>query len=1204
MKLKKLEIIGFKSFHDKAVINFPPGISAVVGPNGCGKSNIVDALRWVMGEQSVKQLRGKSMEDIIFAGTNGKPPLNMAEVSLTLSSENSPVPRELKDFSEIMITRRLYRSGERRYYINKQPCRLKDIMGIFLGSGMGAKSYAVIQQGNIGAITDAGPQERRFFIEEAAGITRYKVRKNEALSKVKSTNQNLLRVNDIITEITRQMSGLKRQARKAGLFKKTQTHIMHLDTQLAIRYYDNITEKIKSSEKLLNEYTDTDLSHVSQLKKIDAAIEQIKFEKTKKSQEISQEKTRQFELQRGVDRMENDLGHLQTEIKRLTEEVVELKKLQVELEDKNIAMTSETQQVENKNSALTAEVEAASTTLSKERAASQGIRDSLSSLNKKIEDAKNRLMELVAQEARYKNIYQTATLNRESLKRRLKRIDEEEVLANRTITVNQKKEAGIIQKRHSLEKESSDLNQKITGVQTRLSEKKTALGSRVKETQALDFDRNKTRSKYAALKKMEERFDWYKDGVKTIMRRFSTQKEGGTHAEAGIIGLMADILEPEPSFEMAVEAVLDESLQYVLVKNQSDASEAIHFLQDQKAGRSGFIPISSLKPMEIPGFEKIDPQLRLLNRVTIKPGFEEIAQALLGHVVVVADLEEALQFYNEMDGCRTIVTKTGDLVSYQGIMIGGSSDKLSGILAKKQELKLLEQHIAQQDEALTASLNQQKELESQVRTMESELQKLMVLKSETGQAELQAEKELYKATEDTKQSRRQLEIIHLEQERLLGEESDVDAEMTRYNTAVAKIVDDVKAAQKEVSDKSTSINTISTRLQDVDRKNVDLELNLTTLKASLENGINTLRRLKEFHNDSQRRLENLCQEIVGKETKQTVSKQQVAENQRTLLSRYDTLKALEKVIDSNDAEYQAIDEELKKNDIIVSKIQTQRESALQKIRMLEIEQSQQQMKRENIETRLVESYHKTIADIKSETGQEEREEIARITTQEMETDLEHSRNKIAKLADVNLGAIKEYEQLKDRFLFLEGQRDDLVKAIEDLHKVIRKINRITQERFLSTFNKVNQKIGEVFPRLFEGGSARLLLTDPNDPLETGVEFMIHPPGKKLTHMSLLSGGEKALSAIAFIFAIFLLKPASFCLLDEIDAPLDDANIFRFNDLLQIIGENSQIVLITHNKRSMEFADTLFGITMEKKGISKIVSVNLERTQEESQIQSP
>jgi chromosome segregation protein len=1200
MKLKKLELNGFKSFVEKNSIEFPPGISAFVGPNGCGKSNIVDAIKWVMGEQSVKQLRGKSMEDLIFSGTNGKPAVNMAEVSLTLLNDNGNAPEELKDFTEIMLTRRLYRSGESAYFINKQQCRLKDIHNIFMGGGMGTKSYSVIQQGNIGVITDAGPEERRVFIEEAAGIARYKTHKKEALRKIQATNQNLLRVTDIIAEIKRQMAGLKRQARKAERYKKHQKRIRELDIGIALHYYDDYTHKIDETDGVLTNLKDTDIEDTTRLKKLDAEVEKIKFRRSEKNQEISNQKSRIFETQRNIDRMENDIDHFRKDVERLMSECGELESAHSNLEEKNRNLTSEVAQVESQNININGKIETVRSTIDRERSASQNIKDRVSVLNQEVETCKADLMDLVAREAQYKNIYQNATSNKESLKRRLKIKDDEEALTHQKVEKLREKKVTAQEKFDSYKKEIHDLNDRLNRVKKQLEEKNKSLAEQVKRVQTVDLERNKAKSSYTALKKMEDNFEWYKDGVQAIMKKNRTDKGSVSPGKLeiddsnGILGLMADIVEPKPSYETAVEAVLGESLQYILVKDQKAGIGSIDYLQTTGEGRGGFIPVSSVKGIGWDSMEKPDAQKRLLNHVSVKEGFEKVTEALLGHVLVTADIEEAIKIFNSNGVWQTIVTKDGDLISHQGIMVGGSKEKLSQILAKKQEIKNIGLEIQRLNQEYETARQDQKELESQVWGIESDLQKLQALKKKAEHHEVEAEKDLYKATEDLKHAQRHLEIVRLEQERLLGEDSDIDEEMARYNEAVQNVENQVKNAQERVSEKLEQIAAVSSEMEAFDQEIVDLKLKLTSLTAKLENNNNTLRRLKEYHNDGIKRFEQLSRDISQKKQKRISLKQKIEEHEQMLSGRYEDMKRFEQALEKNEEVYTAIDTKLKESDSIISDIQTRREKIVQKIRLLELEQSERHIKRENIANRLEENYHSSLSVFKSEF--DTMANSPDISIDDMEDKLFRLRKKIANIEDVNLGAIKEYEQFKDRFDFLNEQRDDLVKAIDDLHKVVKKINRITQERFIKTFHSVNDKLNEVFPRLFEGGSAKLIMTEPDNPLETGVEFMIHPPGKKLTRMSLLSGGEKALSAIALIFSIFLIKPASFCLMDEIDASLDDTNVFRFNDLLQIIGDKSQIIMITHNKRTMEFADTLFGITMEKKGVSKIVSVNLQKAE--------
>jgi len=1206
MKLKKLEITGFKSFFEKESIEFPPGISAVVGPNGCGKSNVVDAIRWVMGEQSLKQLRGKSKEDIIFSGTNGKAPLNMAEVSLTLSNDNGNAPEELKDFTEINLTRRLYRSGETAYLLNRQPCRLKDIHNVFLGSGLGAKSYAVIQQGNIGAITEASAEERRYFIEEAAGTTRYKNRKTEAMRKVQITHQNLLRVNDILAEIKRQMASLKRQARKAEIYNNYQIRIKALDVHLGIIYHDNYSEQIEKTDTLIRELKDADIGHTSEMKKLDAAIEEIKLKRWQKNQEIAEQKSKKYDNQRDIDRTENDLAHLRSEVDRLDREAAELEEARKDLVRKNEDMLSEISQVEQETLQLKSDIEKIRLNLQQRRQSSEEIVGKLDRLNRELESGKAHLMDLTSREVQYKNIYQNAASNKESLQRRLKRTDEEEVLAQNQIKETRSRESRAGNQLDSARQQIESQNEAIRVTRNQLDEKSTALAGLVKLAQTLELERNTAKSQYNALKKMEDNFEWYRDGVKAIMKARNANAGDqnsplppiNRETAANVLDLMADIIESDPTYETAIEAVLGESLQYIIVNDQATGMQAIDYLQTHEAGRSGFIPLSAVRSISDDGSKAPNPSRLLLNHIHVKAGFEKVAQALLGDVVLAETTPEALELFNQNGKVQRIVTRNGDVISHQGILVGGSKDKLSGILAKKHEIRELKRQGAELTQKLENARSDQYELESVVQALESTMQKQIEQKNRLTEGEIEAEKTFYKAGEDLKNAVRHLEIVQLEQEQLLGEASDIDDEMTKYNAAIAKISDEIHAAQGTVAETSQKISDVSLQMEQFNQTVVDLKMQLTALSAKLENSNNSLRRLKEFHEDGLMRLEQLSREIKNKRQKEESSKLNITGHEEKLSAMYGTIKLLEESIDRDEADYQQIDARLKDSDSKISDIKSRREKSLEKFRMLELEVSQLQLKRDNTANRLEERYQSGFEYLKSEFSQDDAAKaiIADMTIDAMETDLKNSRETIAKIVDVNLGAIKEYEQLKDRFDFLETQRDDLLKAIEDLHKVIRKINKITQQKFMETFNAINEKLMEVFPRLFDGGEARLVLIEPEKPLESGVELMIHPPGKKLTRLSLLSGGEKALSAIAFIFSIFLIKPASFCLLDEIDAPLDDANVFRFNNLLQLIGENSQIIVITHNKRTMEFADMLFGITMEQKGISKVVSVNFARTE--------
>ena len=996
------------------------------------------------------------------------------------------------------------------------------------------------------------------------------------------------------------MASLKRQARKAELYNTYQKKIRKLDIHLGHYHYNEYARHIAETAGLLQTLKDTDIGHTAELKRLDAAIEEIKLQRHQKNQMIGEQKQQKFESQRKVDRFENDLSHMRAELERLKEEVTELEAARENLSTKNQDMLNEIEQGETEARQIEAEVHTLRNQLAEKRSQSAEIDGRVGALKTELDQNKTNLMDLVSKEAQYNNIYQHAASNKDNLSRRIKRADEEEATSRKTIAAAEGKKSEIEAELGRIGAQIKKLEERAGTVRDRLEQTNQELAHQVKHVQSIEFEHNTVKSKIAALKKMEENFEWYRDGVRAVMKNAGNPAQAETadpKVLGGIISLMADIIDPEPTYETAVEAVLGDALQYILVEDQQAGMAAIDYLQTSGAGRSGFIPVKALKT-DPPGLEHQSPtEQRLLNHVQVRTGFESIAESLLGHVFFTETLSEAITRFNANGRLQTIVTRSGDVVSSQGMLIGGSKDKLSGILAKKQELRELVANDRELQKKHAAACSDQERLESSARELQTELQSVLEKKADAKDAETEAERQLYEIKTELKSARHHLEVTQLEQEQLMGEASDIDDEMSKYHQALANIATQMKTAQDAVAGLTEELARAVERQEEFNRSEVNVKLEMTALNAKLENSTSSLRRLKEFQADGLKRFEALAQEIIQKKQKQANTESRSSAMEISLSEIYKEIEALAETLIREESDYQAIDAELKSSDDRVADIRTQREKTLEKLRLLELEQSQRSIKQENITTRLEDRYQSSFDDLIAAEGLTD-EQIAAVDKAQisgLEAELSDVKTKIARITDVNLGAIKEYEQLKDRYDFLEAQRIDLEKAIEDLYKVIRKINHITQKLFIDTFGQINDKMAEVFPRLFNGGTAKLVLTEPEKPLETGVELMIHPPGKKLTRLSLLSGGEKALSAIAFLFSIFLIKPASFCLLDEIDAPLDDANVFRFNDLLRIIGEKSQIIMITHNKRSMEFADMLFGITMEQKGISKVVSVNLERS---------
>jgi chromosome segregation protein len=1190
MKIKRLDIVGFKSFVDKTTVAFPEGISAVVGPNGCGKSNIVDAVRWVMGEQSVKLLRGKSMEDVIFSGTDKRPPLNMAEVSLTLTNDNGNTPEQYREFSEIMVTRRLFRSGESAYLINKQPCRLKDIQNLLLGSGVGSRTYAVIEQARITTLIDAGPDERRFFVEEAAGTTRYKSRKNEAIRKIERTQQNLVRINDVITEVKRHIDSLKRQARKAERYKACQEDVERLEVGLTTRHYKAISAKMHETEALLQSLRDTDLKHESELAKLDAAIEEIKQERAAKDKEVSEHKAKRYQLQRTTDKLEGDLEHSTKDLERLITEAEQLKVEIKEIQEKDREISLECGNLDERSLALQQEIEKTKEGVKQEEPAGRVLKERLAGLNQTLEAKKAELMDLATRKAAYQNTLQNTSKTKESLARRLEHVKKEKGLAETGLVSLEKGLTKAKEQLRALKQDLKEISQSIDSWNRQLLEKRQALGHQVRKVQVLEAEKQKIRSRHAALKKMDENYEWYKDGVRAIMRECNSRDRGQT----GICGLVADVIEAEPCYEDAVEAVLGETLQYVIISDQDSAVAAIDYLCTESAGRAGFIPLKELKPiMDINGSLPVRASLTgsqspLIDHVKVREGYEHLIQSLVGHVVVAEDLKAALQLWSKNGFPQAVVTQKGGRICSQGILIGGSQDNTaSGILAKKREIRELGTELSRLETSTAEAKSKQELLQAETIALETQIQKARQIERQKGQEETGLEKELYRLGEELKHAHQRLKILDLEGEQIKGEKTDLDRELSGYEEVLSEVSHEIQTTESTIAHKSAEIKKASESLESFNQKLVGLRLELTKLQAEHDNIQNTLQRLKSFQDDRLEKLSHLTGQLKQKGQDKIAVEKWLVRDRDKIACLYEELKGVEGVLAEMEAEYRTIEGILAENDRALSDIKSIRQQALQKIQQLELRQAERRMRRQHLVSRIQENYHRDIENSDHE------EDTGGLSVEGVEEALARCREQLARIGDVNLAAIQEYEALEERRRFLTAQRDDLVESIEALRRVIRKINRTSLKQFMKTFRAVNEKLQEVFPGLFEGGTARMALTDPKRPLESGVSFFVHLPGKKLTRMSLLSGGEKALAAIALIFSLFLMKPAAFCVFDEIDAPLDDANTYRFNHLLRQTGKESQLVMVTHNKRTMEVADALFGVTMEEKGISKLISMNIE-----------
>ena len=774
------------------------------------------------------------------------------------------------------------------------------------------------------------------------------------------------------------------------------------------------------------------------------------------------------------------------------------------LEEKNTSIIQEIDVVEKEYASLSAEKKVATSQIDAKQKEYQHIRDRLTQLNQQLEVSKSGLMQMVAEEARYKNTYQNASNNKENLSRRRDRIDQDIETAEQH--AQEAKQSVLMHEKdiYLLRDNLATLKTRLATMESRVNTKIEALSRQVKQTQSVEMERNQVRSQMSALKKLSESYAWYRNGVQAIMRirpdltenastdsKLPEQKKSGAGTEFSkdIVGLMAEVIEPDPTYETAVESVLGDALQYIIVKDQDAGMQAIDYLQATGEGRGGFIPIPDIKPVSPNTPESTELSRRLLQHVSVKAGFENVANALLGHVFVADNLTEARARFNRNGRIQTIVTKDGNIISHQGVFLGGSKDKLSNILTKRQELKELTRQAAKLDKKMDSEKKAQEALGKELRKLEETLQQHIEKKEKLLVKEREAEKNLYRTAEELKHARRHLEMLHLEREQLIGEENNIDVEISKFQKAISEIEQNVHNAQKTVTDTNEKISDVTEVLESANQQIIDLRLKHTSLIASVENNHNTLRRLKDFWQDGLKRMEQLTQDITIKKEKRIALKEKNRRLDDELSHMYTQFKELKELLQHNEADYLTIDEDLQEKDNIVSNIQKARETTLQNIRLLELEQSQQTIKQENIANRLQEKYFQAIDQLRLQV--EKTPGDTPLPVRDMEEEKERLGSRIARIGDVNLGAIDEYDELKTRYDFLIEQQEDLDKAIEDLHRVIKKINRITQERFINTFNAVNEKLAEVFPRLFEGGTAKLILTEPDKPLEYSRQIKRH-----------------------------------------------------------------------------------------------------------------
>jgi chromosome segregation protein len=1179
MYFKKLELFGFKSFGEKTEIIFEPGVTAIVGPNGCGKSNISDAIQWVLGEQSPSEMRSKQMQDLIFNGAQDREPVNLAEVSLTLVNDDKILG---VDYEEVTLTRRLFRSGESEYLLNKVPVRLKDISELLMGTGLGTSTYSMIGQGRIDQVVSLRPEERRQVFEEASGITKYKARRAECLRKLEQTEANLLRINDIILEVKRQTASIERQVNKARSYKEVFDRLKELETKIAKWEFNQIHTQNLTEEKRLGELQlwqsawqtkiDTWVLKIGLLREIIEKIFSELEEARGKERELqSQLEKSQHRYALNVERSEELQARENSsrgEISQAEKKIQELKTL---IEKNNQRFKELHEEIEVKK-ALLAQKENECLVLMEETKKTQNT----------INQAKADLLEVVSQEAKVKSELTKITTESANLTARCKRLElDKSKTAQELADLGAKIEA-VEKEIFILEENKQQVSEKEALQAEGLKNREENIAKMKEEEASLKNYLTALRSRYQFLEELTQHYEGFPEAVKVILQ----EVEAKTCEISGIYGALANLLEVEEGYELSVEIALGELAAGLVVENQQTAQRAIEYINERNLGRADFLCLDDIAFQNRPSNEKLHP---LADFVSTDAKIMPLVKFFLKDTFLVEDANTAGE-YLAKDKTLRLVTKSGFFFS-QAFCSGGNwpADLDAHLIGRQTRLKFTKEEIDKLDDKIQV---QQEKVLAEAKLADEE--KLIIGQTQQEIHRLEIEisnrntvKE--KLAADQKKISEELSLLELElaeTDELLQEKSAAEE---KYRTQLQHLEENNRNVQGLINQGQQLISENSTHRQENLISQADLKAALSGIEREEEYLLGTQDGVLD-----QQEEENKSILEKEKEIAESIEKRKALQEENLAIEKQKEAWANER--NMNTAAFAQIQQRYNRMTHLVQQLEAemhrdQKELDLlrQNLHELEVRQTERSYHLQNIKDRVWQNY-------KVELKLEEICAQAAITLDGQEKNQAESlRNKLESLGPVNLIAIEEHQELQERYDFLTHQHEDLIQAKESLHKAIQEINKTTHVLFEETFQKIQQEFRQFFRLLFGGGEADLVLLDEQNILDSGIEIVARPPGKKMQNISLFSGGEKAMIAISLLFAIFKVKPSPFCVLDEIDAPLDESNVGRFSKVLEDFVKQSQFIIITHNKKTIAMADCMYGITMEKRGLSKIVSVKFKES---------
>ena len=1180
MYLKRIEMQGFKSFADKTVLEFKPGITTVIGPNGSGKSNISDAIRWVLGEQSMKSLRGAKSEDIIFAGTQARKSLGFAEVSIVIDNNDNKLPIE---YSEVTVTRKIYRNGETGYFINKVPCRLKDILELFMDTGIGKDGYSIIGQGKIDEILSNKSEDRRHIFEEAAGIVKYRTRKQESEKKLEQTKLNLLRINDILAEIEANIEPLKLQSDKAKQFLDLREELKSIEVGLFIYNINTYKEKLEQLVKDEDIITSQKEAEDSKMEALQASKEELRQVVDDITAQIENMQNIGFESSNKIEKINSEIGisneriqnnsankqRLEAEILEVKSRIEELKEEQKQKLEKKTNLTSNKEKFEKELAEKEAELAELSKKLSAKELEIEGKKQI-------VQDNIDKKYELAAE-------INTQDVNYENLEKRKKQLKNEidSVISELDSTRYGKNE--ISKGFYDIESKRNIAVENLEKSVQAKEQNMQKLKQYEEEISKLTYTQRMKQARHQFLIETEKEKEGYNKTVKSLL--VACDKD--SNLNKGIHGVLANLISVEKEYETAIEMCLGQSLQNIVTSTEQDAKKMIEYLRTNSLGRASFLPIASVQGKKLDKLTKMDGVIGIASDlVKCKKEYEQIILSLLGRTVVVEDMDTAIALAKKDKYSFRIVTLKGDIISSSGSISGGSvQTKTVNILGRSREIEDLEKELKKLEKQIADKTAEKEEYASsigdsieQTAKLEKELQEIEIVYATEKQKMVAVEENitrlenrLAKLKEEVTQTEKQKEENRLLKEQKEAEIQELTQQIEELNKVIEEFALNNKDNQKYIDDLNFDITNLKISVTSFDESESSIEEMVERISQDIKN--------------NEQSIENKNQNILAITEENTKLEQTITEYNNQI----EQIK--QEVTNSGTKVEELKQERIAKNEKLVNtenEIQSQfstLESLKEQIIKLDVKKTKLEQDLQQVVESLWNEYELT------PNSTEEYQKPNNVATAQKQVN--SLRNKIKDLGSINIDSIEEYKKTKERYDFMSEQRLDLENTASKLRKIIGDMTTTMQNQFKEKFELINKNFNEVFTELFNGGKAELILENEENILQCGIDIRVQPPGKKLQNMMLLSGGEKAFTAIALLFAILKINPAPFCILDEIEAALDDVNVYRFAEYLKKFCKQTQFLVITHRKGTMEAGDSVYGVTMEENGISKLLSIKLK-----------